>query len=197
MLPGNFTLVSIRLGPFAPRTFLLGMLGALVAALLVIVAMALLGEYTKARGQLLLTFLVLAPFCLSAIPPSALLRRRRFQPLGWTGLVASGTGFILVATGIWGTPDADSYWKTAAIVSILSAFAFHASCLSLMTPVGTLASQILRVAMATSALAALLAVVGIIGEIHSGAHWWVVFLLLAVSTAGSLGLLAVDRHLGP
>jgi hypothetical protein len=170
------------------------MLGALVAALLVVVAMALLGEYTKTRGRLLLTFLVLAHFCLSAIPPSALLRSGRFQPVGWLGLVASGAGFILVATGIWATPDADAYWKTAAIVSILSAFAFHAGWLLLMTPVGPLASQILRVAMVTSALAVLLAVVGIIGEIQTGAHWWVMFLLLVVSAAGSLGLLVVDRH---
>ena len=39
-----------------------GMSAAVVAAFLVIVAMALLGEYTKARGQLLLSFLVLVPF---------------------------------------------------------------------------------------------------------------------------------------
>ena len=67
-------MVSLRSSPLTSRTFLLGMLGALVAALLMIVAMVLLGEYTKTRGRLLLTFLVLAPFCLSAIPPSALLR---------------------------------------------------------------------------------------------------------------------------
>ena len=94
----------LRSNPLGPRTFQLGMLGALVAALLVIVAMVLLGEYTKTRGRLLLNFLVLASFCLSAIPPSALLWRGRLLPVAWAGLAASGTGFILVATGIWFTP---------------------------------------------------------------------------------------------
>ena len=92
---------SLRFNPLTPRAFLLGMLGALAASLLVIVAMAILGEYTKTRGRLLLTFLVLASFCLSAIPPSALLRRRRLLPVAWTGLVASVAGFVLVAVGIW------------------------------------------------------------------------------------------------
>ena len=60
-MSGNFVLPLSRSNPLSPRTFLSGMLGALVAALLVIVAMVLLGEYTKTRGRLLLTFLVLAP----------------------------------------------------------------------------------------------------------------------------------------
>ncbi len=59
-------MLSLRSNPLSPRTFLSGMLGALAAALLVIVAMVLLSEYTKTRGRLLLTFLVLASFCLSA-----------------------------------------------------------------------------------------------------------------------------------
>ena len=194
MLLGNFTLASIRLGPLAPRTFLMAMLGALVAASLVIVAVALLGEYTKARGQLLLTFLVLAPFCLSAIPPSALLRRGRFQPVGWAGLLTSGAGFIMVATGIWATPDADAFWKTAAIVSIAAAALFVASWLLLMTQAKTFVLPLVWAAMADTALAALLSAVGIIGEIKLAAYWWPVILLLFVSALGTLALLAVNRR---
>ena len=118
---------SKRSNPLSPRIFLSGTLGALVAALLVIVVMVLLGEYTKFRGRLLLTFLVLAPFCLSAIPPSALLRRRRRLPVAWPGLVASDAGFDRVAVGIWATPDPDAYWQTAVIVSIAAASTFQAS----------------------------------------------------------------------
>jgi len=177
--------------PLAPRTFLSGTLGALVAALLVMVAMVLLGEYTKTRGRLLLTFLVLAPFRLSAIPPSALIWRGRLLPVAWTGLVASGAGFVLVATGIWVTPDADAYWKTTAIVSILAASTFQASWLLLLTPVRGFACLLLWAVMGVSLLAALLSVAGIIGEIRPAAYWWVVFLLVLAGVVGSLALLAV------
>ena len=184
----------LRSNPLSPRTFLLGMLGALVADLLVIVAMVLLGEYTKTRGRLLLTFLVLAPFCLSAIPPSALLRRRRRLPVAWTGLVASDAGFVLVAVGIWATPDPDAYWQTAVIVSIAAASTFQASWLLLLTPVRAFARRLLRAVMGVSLLAALLSVVGIIGEIKPAAYWWVVFLLVIAGIVGSLALLARDHR---
>ncbi len=181
---------SLRFNLLTPRTFLSGMLGALVAALLVIVATVLLGEFTKTRGRLFLTFLVLVPFCLSAIPPSALLQRGRLRPVGWAGLAASGAGFILVATGIWATPDADAYWKTAAIVSIAAAAIFQTSWLLLLTPVRAFARLLLRAAMGVSLLAALLSVAGIIGEIRPAAYWWVVFLFVLAAVSGSLALLA-------
>jgi hypothetical protein len=192
---GKLTLALSKLDPLAPRTFLMGLLGALVAAFLVVVVMALLGEYTKARGQLLLTFLTLAPFCLSAIPSSVLLRRGQYQPVGWAGLLANGAGFILVATGIWATPNADAFWKLAAIASIFAASLFVVSWLLLMTPAKTLVLRLVFMVMATTALTALLSVVGIIGEIKLAAYWWPVMLLLFASAVGTLILLAVDRRL--
>ena len=187
-------MVSARSSPLTPRTFLLGMLGALVAALLVIVAMVLLGEYTKTRGRLLLTFIVLASFCLSAVPPSALLRRGRLLPIAWTGLVASGAGFVLVAVGIWATPDPDAYWKTTAIVSIAAAATFQTSWLLLLTPVRAFVRLLLWAVMGVSLLAALLSVTGIIGEIRPAAYWWVVFLLVIAGAVESLVLLAFGRR---
>jgi len=184
----------LRSNPLSPRTFLLGMSGALLAALLVIVAMVLLGEYTKTRGRLLLTFLGLASFCLSAIPPSGLLRRGRLLPVAWTGFVASGAGFVLVAVGIWATPDADAYWKTTAIVSVAAASTFQTSWLLLLTSVKAFTRLLLWAVMGVSLLAALLSVVGIIGEIKPAAYWWVVFLLVIAGIVGSLALLARDHR---
>ena len=181
----------MRSNPLTPRTFLLGMVGTLVAALLVIVAMILLGEYTKTRGRLLLTFLVLAPFCLSAIPPSALLQRERLLPVAWAGLLASVVGFFLVGTGIWATPDSDAYWKTTAIVSIAAAATFHTSWLLLLPPVRVIRLPLTWSVMGAYLLAAALSVAGIVGEIKSPAYWWVVFFLIATAVVGSLVLLAV------
>ena len=182
---------SKRTSPLAPRTFLLGLLGALAAALLVIVAMVLLSEYTKTRGRLLLTFLVLAPFCLSAIPSSALLRGGRLLPVAWTGLVASGAGFVLVAVGIWATPESDAFWQTAAIVSIAAASSFQSSWLLLLMPVRAFVRLLLWAVMGVSLMAALVSVAGIIGEITSAAYWWAVFLLVIAGVVGSLALMAV------
>ena len=184
----------LRSNPLSPRTFLSGMLGALVAALLVIVAMVLLGEYTKTRGRLLLTFIVLASFCLSAVPPSALLRRGRLLPIAWTGLVASGAGFVLVAVGIWATPDPDAYWKTTAIVSIAAASTFQASWLLLLMPVRAFARLLLWAVMGVSLLAALLSVAGIIAEIRTAAYWWVVFLSVIAGVVGNLALLGQSQR---
>ena len=182
---------SKRSNPLSPRIFLSGTLGALVAALLVIVVMVLLGEYTKFRGRLLLTFLVLAPFCLSAIPPSALLRRGRLLLVAWTGLVASGAGFVLVAVGIWAIPDPDAYWKTTSIVSIAAASTFQTSWLLLLTPVRPLILRLAWAVIGVSLLAAPLSVAGIIGEIKPAEYWWVVFLLVIAGAVGSVALLAV------
>ena len=139
-------------GLVAPRAFLAGMLAGLLAAALVIAAMALLGEYTKTRGRLLLTALTLTAFCASAIAPSALLQRQRFQAAAMGGFVASGAGFILLATGIWVTPDSDAYWKATAIASILAASTFLSSLVLLPKPRLHLDTIMARIALSATSL---------------------------------------------
>lgn len=172
------------------------MLGGLGAAVLVIAAMVLLGEYTKTRGRLFLTALVLAGFCLSALAPSVLHRRRRFQTLATAGMLAAAAGFILVATGIWATPDSDAYWKTAAIASILAWSTFQVSLLLLLVPGRPLVRVVQLVAVAAAALAALLPVLGIILEFKAAPYWWAVFLMVFTALAGSFAALALNRRTG-
>ena len=172
-------------GAISPRVFLTGMLGALAAAVLIVLAMVLLGEYTKTRGRLLLTALVLAGFCLSALPPSALFQRRRYRPLGEAGMMASAAGFLLVATGIWATPDPDAYWKAAAISSILAAAMFHANLLLLLPPGRAPARWVLWSSVAAVSLTALLSCLGIVFEVGSAGYWWAVaFMIVPASTGG-------------
>ena len=96
-------------------------------------------------------------------------------------MLTSGTGFILVATGIWATPDADIFWKTAGIASIVAASLFVASWLLLITPIMPFFLRLSWVLMVTTALSTLLSVVGIIGDIKLAAYWWPVMLLLFAS----------------
>jgi hypothetical protein len=177
----------------SPRVFLAGMLVALGAAALVIVAMLLLGEHTKTRGRLLLTALTLAGFCLSALAPSALHRRRRHRPLARAGMLASLAAFILVATGIWATPNPDAYWKAVAIASIMAVSMFHVSLLLLQEPGRPLAGSLLWAAVAATLLAALLASLGIAVEVKAASYWWAVFLIVVTALAGSLAAPALNR----
>ena len=64
----------------------------------------------------------------------------------------------------------------------------------LLTPVRAFARRLLWAVMGVSLLAALLSVVGIIGEIKPAAYWWVVFLLVIAGIVGSLALLARDHR---
>ena len=48
---------------------MVGCLASLTTAVLVVVAMVVLGEYTKTRGRLLLTALVLAAYFFSSLGP--------------------------------------------------------------------------------------------------------------------------------
>ena len=169
------------------------MLGGLAVAVLVIVAMVLLGEYTKTRGRLFLTALVLAGFCLSALPPSILHVQRRYRPTGETGILASVVGFVLVATGIWVTPDPDAYWKAAAIASVLAVSMFHSSWLLLLEPRRSFLRITVRSPIAATPLAALMSVLGIILELKPASYWWAVFLILILALAGSLASLVLSR----
>ena len=184
-------------GAIAPRVLVTGMLGALVVAVLIVVAMALLGEYTKTRGRLLLTALVLAAFCLSALPPSALRQRRRYSPLGEAGMMASAAGFVLVAAGIWVTPNADTYWKVAAIMSILAAAMFHASLLLLRPLRRASARWVLWASVAATSMTALLSLLGIIFGVGIAGFWWAVFLMIVAAVAGGLVASGLSRWRTP
>ncbi len=170
------------------------MLGALAAALLIIVIMALLGEYTNTRGRLILTALTLAAFCLSAVSPAALHRQGRYQPAGLAGVMISAVGLAMVTAGIWATPDSDAFWKATAIASILSAATFHGSVLLLWQPGPGYVGLFRWPGVIAALSAALMAVLGIVLEIKLGAFWWAMVLLILGT--GWVGLAAGAHRLG-
>ena len=175
----------------APKLFLSGMAGSLVAAMLIIAAMVLLGEYTKTRGRMLLTALVLGSFCLSALAPSLLYQGRRYRFLAVATILVSLVGFIVVSTGIWATPDADAFWKAAAIVSILAAALFLVSLMLLPEPMRWLLRFLTWAVVAAVSLGALLATIGIIFEVKVPAYWWAEFLLVVSALVGSVAVMGL------
>ena len=166
---------------------------SLVAALLVVAAMALLGEYTKTRGRLLLTALILAWFCLVAVAPSALQQRRRYPPSGAGGLAAALIGFLLVVGGAWGTPDSDAYWKAAAIVAIVAVSLSHVCWLLLLEPQRPSARIARWTAMGSASLVALLAGSAIILEVKAAPYWWAVTVIIIAQVAGGVAAPLLSR----
>lgn len=161
-----------------PRTFLAGLAASLAAAVLIALAMAVLGEYTKTRGRSLLTALSLAGFCLLALSPSVLASRGRYSGLAAVGVLAPGLGFVLVVVGLWATPDPDAFWKAAAIISIAAGSTAYCCWVLLFTAQRSAAQVAQYAALGVASLVLFLTSLAIIAEIREAAFWWVVALLV-------------------
>ena len=166
---------------------------SLVAAALVVVAMVLLGEYTKTRGRLLLTALSLSWFCLISLPPSVLAQRAKYSLVGCAGLAAAGLGYLLVIIGTWATPNSDAYWKAAGIVSIEAVSLSHL-CWLLLLPPRALASRVAWwITTGAANLVPLLAGIGIIAEIKTSHFWWAVVIIIIAQLGGGISGVALNR----
>jgi len=82
--------------------------------------MVVLGEYTKTRGRFLLTALVLEGYFFCSLGPAWVAERRSESQLSQAALAAAVVALALLLIGIWGTPNSDAFWKSAAIVTILA-----------------------------------------------------------------------------
>ena len=186
--PGNY---------IKPRTFLAGLAASLAAAVLIVLAMAVLGEYTKTRGRLLLTALSLTGFCVLAFPSAVLAGRGRYAGLAVLGVLAAGSGFALVVAGLWATPDPDAFWKAAAIASIAAASVAY-SCWALLFRAQGSAPQVAQyAALVLAGLMFFLTTLAIIVEIRESAFWWAVALLVAAQVVCVLAAAAPGRTTPP
>ena len=181
----------------APKAIVAALLASLAAAVLVVVAMALLGEYTKTSGRLLLTAISLAGFCLLALAPSALAHREKYTLVGTAGIAAAGLGFLLVAVGTWATLSPDAYWKATGIVSVWAVSAAYVSWLLVLNP-GRWSTRAAQVgAVLASGLVVVLATVAIIGEITVTAYWWAVSIIIVFQIASGLAVPLMDLWVNP
>ena len=154
-----------------------GVLGGLAAAVLVVLAMVLLGEYTKTRGRWLGTALALSGYCLAALGPVALHGRSRYRPIANSGMLFALLAFALFTVGLWGTPNSDGYWKATAVSTLLALASAHVCWMLLLNRPIALVSAMARASALGASLLALLAGVGIIFEVKVVPFWWVVALL--------------------
>jgi hypothetical protein len=176
----------------APRVIVAVLLAALAAAVVVVLAMAILGEYTKLRGRLLLTASTLAWFSLVALGPSLLRQRGPYPAVAAAGLFSSLLGFLLVTGGTWATPNSDDFWKAAAIVSVLAVSLSYVCWTLLLRSRAMAVRAASRAAVAAASLSALLAGLAIILEVRSTAFWWAFTVIIIVQFTAGLVALALS-----
>ncbi|NQW22888.1 MAG: hypothetical protein HQ475_05525 [SAR202 cluster bacterium] len=148
---------------------------SLIAAVLVVIVMVLVGEYTKTGGRWLLTALVLAAYFFFSLGPVSLAQRRPDSRVWRVALAVGVAALLLLMTGIWGTPNSDAFWKIAAIVTALGLVLIYFAVVELQQ--GTLARQF---AIKVAAVGAAMVCLGIAVEIKWPPYWWVFTLLVFV-----------------
>ncbi len=174
-----------------PRSYAAGLLASVVAALLVLVAIAVMGEYTKTSGRFLLSALLLTGYCLTSLGPAVLAKRnvpRRIPPVvPKTGLMLAALGIVLLLGGVWATPNSDGFWKATAITTLLAITFVYASWTHWLDSPIRLARRAAVVSASAAMLGSTMAGVGISFELKTPPYWWA-FTLIALLWALS-GLL--------
>jgi len=173
----------------SPKPYAIGFLLSSVVAVLVVITMIVLGEYTKTRGRFLLSALVFEAYFFVSLASAWAAEKRLDSWVARTALVAGAAALLMLLTGIWGTPDSDAFWKSAAIITTIAVALTYAAVVDVEP--GRLAS---RFQVKPIILAAVIACVGIAAGINWPPYWWVFTVAvlvwvgaLAVPTAGYLG----------
>ena len=157
--------------------------------MLIVIAMVVLGEYTKTRGRFLLTALVLEGYFFCSLGPAWVVERRPESQLSQAALAAAVVALALLLIGIWGTPNSDAFWKSAAIVTILAVALAYLAVVDVEP--GRLAGSFQVKAVS---LAAGIACIGIAGGINWPPYWWI-FTLAFLVWAGAV-LVPPAKYLG-
>jgi len=142
---------------------------------LIVIAMVVLGEYTKTRGRFLLTTLVLEAYFFCSLGPAWVVERRSESQLSQAALAAAVVALALLLIGIWGTPNSDAFWKSAAIVTILAVALAYLAVVDVEP--GRLSGSFQVKAVS---LTAGIACIGIAGGINWPPYWWVFTLAFLV-----------------
>jgi len=139
-----------------------------VMAVLIVIAIVVLGEYTKTRGRFLLSALMVESYFFCSLGPIWVAERRPESMVSRVAVGATAIALLLLLLGLWGTPNSDAFWKSTAIVTIL------ALVLAFLAVVDSEAGRLSRSVQAKAiGLATVIACVGIAGGINWPPYWWV------------------------
>lgn len=150
------------------KTYGLGFLISSVAAVLIVIAIIVVGEYTKTRGRFLLSALMVEGYFFCSLGPIWVAERRPESMVSRVAIGAAVMALLLLLIGLWGTPNSDAFWKSTAIVTIL------ALVLAFLAVVDSEAGRLsISVQAKAVGLATLIGCVGIAAGINWPPYWWV------------------------
>ncbi len=158
-----------------PKPFAFGFVTTSVIAVLIVIAIVVLGEYTKTRGRFLITALVVEGYFFCSMGPAWVAERRPDSWVWPVAMAAAVAGLLLLLAGIWGTPNSDGFWKSTAIVTMLALVLAYVAVVDVEP--GRLARSF---AVKAASLATAIAGIGIAGGINWPPYWWVFTLALLV-----------------
>ena len=175
-----------------PQIYAAGCFLAVMAAVAIVAFAIGTLEYTKTRGKLLLTALLVAGFFVTLVGATAMPRSGSgpwFRP---AAIGAASVALFLMVIGLWGTPDSNAFWKATAAVTVV-AMGLVAAGQALSRAGERKAVQAMAVTSAAlSALLTAMAVLGIALEIAAVEYWWVFGVAAAGWVlAGAAGLVVV------
>ncbi len=175
-----------------PYTHAAALLLSLLAALAVVAFMVGTLEYTKMRGRLLLTALLVAGYFLTTLVAAATPKDGAAMRWLFVAILAWATlALFLLLLGLWATPDSDEFWKSAAGITFL-AFGMSFAGLALGLGWGVRSAYILTWFSAIlAALMTAMTVLGIVVEISAALYWWAFGLLLVCWLSASAALVAL------
>ncbi|MBC8281989.1 MAG: hypothetical protein H8E48_14490 [Chloroflexi bacterium] len=144
-----------------------------VASVLIVIAIVVIGEYTKTRGRFLLSALMIEGYFFCGLGPVWAWERRPESAVSKIAFGFAGFALLLLLIGLWGTPNSDAFWKSTAIVTVL------ALALAYLAVVDVQAARLSRSVQAEAmGLATVIACLGIAAGINWPPYWW--FFTLAV-----------------
>ena len=150
------------------KTYGLGFLISSVVAVLIVIAIVVVGEYTKTRGRFLLSALMVEGYFFCSLAPIWVTERRPESMVSRVAIGAAVMALLLLLIGLWGTPNSDAFWKSTAIVTIL------ALVLAFLAVVDSEAGRLsISVQAKDVGLATLIGCVGIAAGINWPPYWWV------------------------
>ena len=171
-----------------PQTHIVGLFLSLMAVLAVVVFMIATLEYTKTRGKLLLTAFLVGGYFVTMLAATGIPWRELGLRLRALAMAAASAALLLLLLGLWGTPDSDGFWKSAAIATLL-ALGLTLTGVTLARASGGRAAVVFAgTAAALSTLLTAMSAVAVALEIGVAVYWWV-FVLLALCwlvTSGAL-----------
>ncbi len=146
-----------------------------VVAVLIVIVMIVLGEYTKTRGRFLLTALMFEGYLFASLGPAWVAEQRADSPVSRVALAAAVAALLLLLTGIWGTPNSDAFWKSTAIITVLALVLSYVAVVDVQPGRLARSYQVKAVALAT-----VIGCFGIAAGINWPPYWWVFTLAVLV-----------------